>query len=121
MRLANLYTICASKQSKKGMEIFMRYAHCKERKLDIKIFSQIINTYKKLNISANIKNIMSVGIKICFVLTLFATFILSLYITCNPSIILYVIGSNLFKSSTTFMAIFFIFGIAFNTIKGELS
>ena len=66
-----------------------------------------------------VKNLMTTGIQISFVLVLFATLIMSIYLTMNQSYIVYEICSSLFKSFTMFMAIFFISGIAFNTILKE--
>ena len=60
--------------------------------------------------------IMNTGIEVCFVFTLISVFIMSLYITVNPLYILYDLGIALFKTSTTFIAVFFICGIAFNKI-----
>ena len=62
---------------------------------------------------------MATGLRISFILVLFATLIMSIYLTMNQSYIVYEIGSSLFKSFTMFMAIFFISGVAFNTILKE--
>ena len=66
-----------------------------------------------------VKNLMTAGVQISFILVLFATLIMSIYLTMNQSYIVYEIGSSLFKSFTMFMSIFFISGIAFNTILKE--
>ena len=66
-----------------------------------------------------VKNLMATGLRISFILVLFATLIMSIYLTMNQSYIVYEIGSSLFKSFTMFMAIFFISGVAFNTILKE--
>ena len=63
-----------------------------------------------------VKVIMNTGIEVCFVFTLISVFIMSLYITVNPSCILYDLGIALFKTSTTFISVFFICGIAFSKI-----
>lgn len=63
-----------------------------------------------------VKVIMNTGIKVCFVFTLISVFIMSLYISVNHSYILYDLGIGLFKASTTFIAVFFICGIAFSKI-----
>ena len=66
-----------------------------------------------------VKNLMTTGLQISFILVLFSTLIMSIYLTMNQSYIIYEIGSSLFKSFTMFMAIFFISGVAFNTILKE--
>ena len=63
-----------------------------------------------------VKVIMNTGIEVCFVFTLISVFIMSLYITVNPLYILYDLVIALFKTSTTFIAVFFICGIAFSKI-----
>lgn len=63
-----------------------------------------------------VKNIMNAGFKVCFILTLFSTFMMSLYITSIPNYILYDLGIVLFKTATTFMSMFLICGIAFSKI-----
>ena len=81
------------------------------------MFKKIINKLPFLfDFIPKVKEIMNTGIKICFVFTLVSVFIMSLYITTNHSYILYNLGIGLFKSSTTFIAIFLICGIAFNKI-----
>lgn len=71
------------------------------------------------NFSKDIKNIVKFGISFSFIIVLISVLILSLYITTNQSYILYSLGTLLFKSFTMFIAIFFICGIAFNTIIKE--
>lgn len=63
-----------------------------------------------------VKTIMSTGIKISFVLLLFSTLFMAIYITTNPSYILYFLGITLFKTFTMFIVMFLINGIAFNKI-----
>ena len=63
-----------------------------------------------------VKVIMNTGIEVCFVFTLISVFIMSLYITVNPLYILYDLGIGLFKTSSTFIAVFFICGIACSKI-----
>ena len=70
-------------------------------------------------LDSKVKKIMSTGLKVCFVLSLFSTLILSLYITINPSYILYDLGTSLLKSFSMFMSFFFIYGISFNLILKE--
>lgn len=71
------------------------------------------------NFNTKIKNIMSTGIKISFIAILFSTLIMAIYLTTNPSYILFDIGISLFKSFTMFIAMFLIDGIAFNKIVGN--
>ena len=63
-----------------------------------------------------VKVIMDTGIKVCFVFVLLSAFILSLYISTNHSQVLYNLGVTLFKTSTTFIVIFFICGVVFSRI-----
>lgn len=70
----------------------------------------------KSNLIPKVKLIMNTGIKISFIFTLFSTFLMSLYISCNHSYILYDLSITLFKAFTMFTVMFFINGIAFNTI-----
>jgi hypothetical protein len=62
---------------------------------------------------------MVAGLKLSFILVLLSTFIMSIYLTMNHSYIVYNVATSLFKSFTMFMAVFFINGIAFNTILKE--
>ncbi len=81
------------------------------------MFNKIINKLIFLfDFNPKVKAIMDTGIKVCFVFTLISVLIMSLYITTNHSYILYDLGIRLFKTSTTFIAIFLICGIAFNKI-----
>lgn len=81
------------------------------------MFKKIINKLLLLfDFNPKVKAIMNTGIKICFVFTLISVLIMSLYITTNHSYILYNLGVGLFKSSTTFIVIFLICGIAFSKI-----
>lgn len=81
------------------------------------MFNKIINKLIFLfDFNSKVKAIMDTGIKVCFVFTLISVLIMSLYITTNHSYILYDLGIRLFKTSTTFIAIFLICGIAFNKI-----
>ena len=78
----------------------------------IKKMLSIIN----FNYDKKVKNIMIVGIKSSFILTLFATLIMAIYISYNPSYIVYEIGTSLFKSATMFISMFIIVGTSFNYI-----
>ena len=80
-----------------------------------------------LNDSLNLKNIdskvyklMSSGIKFSFILLLFSVFILSLYIQFKNPIALFEVGRMLFKCAGLYMVFFFICGITFNKLLGEL-
>ena len=85
----------------------------------------IKNFFKKFfsvfdfSLEPRVKILMYIGIKFSFILVLFATLLMSIYLTINQSYVLYDIATSLFKSFTMFMAIFFISGIAFNTILKE--
>ena len=81
-------------------------------------FNKFISVFA-FSFEPKVKNLMTTGVRISFILVLFATLIMSIYLTTNQSYIVYEIGSSLFKSFTMFMAIFFISGIAFNTILKE--
>lgn len=81
-------------------------------------FNKFISVFN-FSFEPKVKNLMTAGIRISFILVLFSTLIMSIYLTTNQSYIVYEIGSSLFKSFTMFMAIFFISGVAFNTILKE--
>lgn len=86
------------------------------------IFKSFFNKFLSVfdfTFESKVKNLMATGLRISFILVLFATLIMSIYLTMNQSYIVYEIGSSLFKSFTMFMAIFFISGVAFNTILKE--
>ena len=68
------------------------------------------------NYDKKVKKIMIVGIKSSFILTLFATLIMAIYISYNPSYIVYEVGTSLFKSATMFISMFIIVGTSFNYI-----
>lgn len=74
---------------------------------------------------ANFKNsiltIMKTGISISFVLLLFSTLLLSLYIEFHSPNYLYELGCSIFKSSTTFIAFIIIYGFSFNKIACDLN
>lgn len=84
-----------------------------------KVFSKI-HLLIDLNFNTKVKNIMDIGITISFIAILFATLIMTMYLTTNPSYILFDIGISIFKSFTMFAVMFFIDGITFNSIlKGR--
>lgn len=86
------------------------------------IFKSFFNKFLSVfdfSFEPKVKNLMATGLRISFILVLFATLIMSIYLTMNQSYIVYEICSSLFKSFTMFMAIFFISGVAFNTILKE--
>lgn len=68
------------------------------------------------NFIPKVKMIMNAGIKISFILVLFATLFMAIYISTNHSYILYDLGITLFKTFTMFIVMFLINGIAFNKI-----
>lgn len=84
----------------------------------LNFFNKFLSVFD-FSFEPKVKNLMATGLRISFILVLFATLIKSIYLTMNQSYIVYEIGSSLFKSFTIFMAIFFISGIAFNTILKE--
>lgn len=79
-----------------------------------KILSVINFNYDK-----KVKNLIISGIKFSFVLTLFATLIMAIYISYNNSYIVYEVGTSLFKSGTMFLAMFIIVGTSFNYMIKE--
>ena len=90
------------------------------------MINNIKNLYIKLlriidfNFEPSVKNIVGIGIKVSFIIMLFATLIMSIYISSNHSYILYNLGITLFRTSSMFIAMFLVNGIAFNTIlKGQ--
>lgn len=84
----------------------------------LNFFNKFLSVFD-FSFEPKVKNLMATGLRISFILVLFATLIMSIYLTMNQFYIVYEIGSSLFKSFTIFMAIFFISGIAFNTILKE--
>lgn len=84
----------------------------------LNFFNKFLSVFD-FSFEQKVKNLMATGLRISFILVLFATLIMSIYLTMNQSYIVYEIGSSIFKSFTMFMAIFFISGIAFNTILKE--
>ena len=84
----------------------------------LNFFNKFLSVFD-FSFEPKVKNLMATGLRISFILVLFATLIMSIYLTMNQSYIVYEIGSSLFKSFTMFMAIFFISGVAFNTILKE--
>ena len=87
----------------------------------IRIYKYLIEIWSKsfINIDKKVKKIMLDGIKFSFIICLFSTLILSLYISSNNTYLLFYLGISLFKSSTTFMVVFFVYGILFNKLLQE--
>ena len=79
-----------------------------------KILSVINFNYDK-----KVKNLIISGIKFSFILTLFATLIMAIYISYNNSYIVYEVGTSLFKSGTMFLAMFIIVSTSFNYMIKE--
>ena len=71
------------------------------------------------NYDKKVKKLMVSGIKFSFILTLFATLIMAIYISYNNSYIVYEVGTSLFKSGTMFLAMFIIVGTSFNYMIKE--
>lgn len=86
----------------------------------LKISYKTLISIFSFNLNEKAKKIMSIGIKISFVLTLFGTLLMSLYITTNPSYILFDLGTNLFKSGTWFISMFIVCGYSFSKICKDL-
>ena len=80
-----------------------------------KFFNKVLLIFN-FNFIPKVKIVMSIGIKISFVLTLFSTLLMAIYISSNHSYILYTLGITLFKAFTMFAVMFLIDGITFNTI-----
>ena len=72
------------------------------------------------NFEDRVKKIMILGIKISFVLLLFSTLFLSLYIQFNTPLYLYTAGTILFKTFSMYITFFVVYGICFNKIIKEL-
>lgn len=70
------------------------------------------------NINSSILKALVVGLKICFILLLFSTFILSLYHSVH-NINLFYIGISLFKTSLFYIAFLIICSIGIDTIKKD--
>ena len=73
------------------------------------------------DILPSIKKVMLYGMRISFIIVLLATLLLCIYMDFYSSNYLFAIASTLFKSGTMFIAIFFIYGICFNKMSGDLS
>ena len=71
------------------------------------------------NYDKKVKKLMVSAIKFSFILTLFATLIMAIYISYNNSYIVYEVGTSLFKSGTMFLAMFIIVGTSFNYMIKE--
>ena len=70
------------------------------------------------HIDSSINRVCNNGLKFCFVLSLIATFILSIYLSIhNPN--LFYIGISILKSALFFMVFFIICTIATDTIKKD--
>lgn len=68
------------------------------------------------NLQPSISRVLHIGLKICFLLLLFSTFILSLY-TSIHNFNLFYLGINLFKTSLFYISFLYICAIGINTIK----
>ena len=82
------------------------------------MFKKILSIVN-FNYDKKVKKLMVSGIKFSFILTLFATLIMAIYISYNQSYIVYEVGTSLFKSATMFISMFIIVGTAFNYILKE--
>ena len=82
------------------------------------LFKKVFDLFNLKKINPKAKKIMTIGIKFSFVMLLFSTLILAMYIEHNINFI-YLLGTSLFKASSMFIVIFFIDGICFDKILKE--
>ena len=82
--------------------------------------NKIFDLINLKNFHYKIKKIMSVGIRLSFILLLFSTLLLSLYIQFNNPPELYKVGSLLFKTFSMYITFFFVYGISFNQIVSSI-
>lgn len=73
-----------------------------------------------ISIDENIKKIMRLGIKFCFLLIAISCVILITYELFYSSPLFYYVGIYLFKDSFLFLCSFLAFGIVFDKIKKDL-
>lgn len=77
----------------------------------------ILSSFKKIDKS--ILKVLFNGLKVCLILVLIATFILSLYQSIH-NLTLFYIGMSLFKSTLFYIAFCIICAIAIDTIKKDI-
>ena len=77
----------------------------------------IITKFKGINKS--ILNVLFKGLRFCLILSLLATFILTLYHSIH-NLDLFIIGFSLLKSALFFTAFFIICALAMDTIKKDI-
>ena len=82
------------------------------------LFKKIFDLFNIKKLDSKSRKIMTIGIKVSFVLLLFSTLILSMYLEHKINFT-YVLGTSLFKASSMFIVIFFIDGICFDKILKE--
>ncbi len=73
---------------------------------------------KLKSINTSILKVLYIGLKVCFVLLLISTFILSLYHSIHNFNLFY-IGISLFRTSLFYIAFLFICSIGIDTIKKD--
>ena len=73
---------------------------------------------KLKSINTSILKVLYIGLKVCFVLLLISTFILSLYHSIHNFNLFY-IGISLFRTSLFYIALLFICSIGIDTIKKD--
>ena len=66
-----------------------------------------------------LKKLTIAGVRISFIILLFSTLLMELYIDFKPSNILFEVSSLLIKSSSFFIVSFYIFGASFNRLLKE--
>ena len=74
---------------------------------------------KLKSINTSILKVLYIGLKVCFVLLLISTFILSLYHSIHNFNLFY-IGISLFRTSLFYIAFLFICSIGIDTIKKQV-
>lgn len=80
------------------------------------MIKNIITNFNKIN--SYILKVFYIGLKICFVVLLLSTFLLSLYHTIHNFDLFY-IGISLFRTSLFYIAFLFICSIGIDTIKKQ--
>ena len=79
------------------------------------MIKDFINDIK--NVDFKIKNLMTYGFKISFLILLFSCYVLALYSTYPISHVAFLSGLNIFKLALTCFSAFFVCGMAVNALK----
>ena len=83
------------------------------------MFNKISNSFKSLDKVA--VKIMKTGIKYCFIISIFASFILLFYNCFKTSPLVFYIGLAILKLSITFIVEFIICAFSIDLIKKQLT